>query len=178
MSTKALMTVEQFARMETAETEDYELVEGELVPWSSGTPKHNKIRDLLGHLLWSYFKTNPIGEAIAKVDCQLSSETVRRPDVAVFLSERLRQIDLDRIPAPVAPDIAIEVLSPSERAMDVRRKVRDYLGAGTHEVWLVDPANGEVLLHTNTGIQVLQTADPVFSPRLPGFAVTVADLLA
>ena len=178
MSTKALMTVEQFARMEAAETEDYELVEGELIALSSGTPKHNKVRDLLGHFLWSYFKANPIGGAIAEVDCQLSSDTVRRPDLSVFLNERLQQIDPDRIPAPVAPDIAIEVLSPSERAMDVRRKVRDYLRAGTYEVWLVDHANGEVLVHTNSGIQVLQAADPVSSPLLPGFAVTVSDLLA
>ena len=178
MSTKALMTVEQFAQMETAETEDYELVEGELIPLSSGTPKHNMVRDLLGSLFWSYFRGNPIGKAIAEVDCQLSSDTVRRPDVSVFLNERLEQIDLNRIPAPVAPDIAIEVLSPSERAMDVRRKVRDYLRAGTHEVWLVDHANGEVLVHTNSGIQVLQAADPVSSPLLPGFAVTVSDLLA
>ena len=172
------MTVEQFARLETAETEDYELVDGELIPLSSGTPKHNKVRDLLGHLLWNYFKTNPIGEAIAEIDCQLSSDTVRRPDLSMFLNDRLQQIDLDRIPAPVAPDIAVEVLSPSERAMDVRRKVRDYLRAGTQEVWLVDHANGEVLVHTNAGIGVLQGADPLASPLLPGFAVTVRDLLA
>jgi len=178
MSTKALMTVEQFARMETAETEDYELVEGELIPLSSGTPKHNKVRDLLGHFLWSYFKTNPVGGAIAEVDCQLSSDTVRRPDVSVFLNERLEQIDLNRIPAPVAPDIAVEVLSPSESAIDVRRKVRDYLRAGAQEVWLVDHANGEVLVHTNAGIVVRQGADPVSSPLLPGFAVSVTELLA
>ena len=53
------MTVEQFADMTTSETGDYELVEGELIPLSSGTYRHNKIRDLLGHLLWSYFKGNP-----------------------------------------------------------------------------------------------------------------------
>jgi hypothetical protein len=42
MSTKTLMTVEQFARMHTADTEDYELVEGELIPLSSGTPSMPK----------------------------------------------------------------------------------------------------------------------------------------
>ena len=178
MSTKALMTVEQFARMETAETEDYELVEGELIPLSSGTLRHAKIRRRLERVLEDFFRIHAVGEAFGEIDCQLSSDLVRRPDVSVFLNERLQQIDLDRVPAPVAPDISIEVLSPSERAMDVRRKVRDYLRAGTHEVWLVDPANGEVLVHTNAGIRVLQAADPVSSPLLPGFAVTVTDLLA
>ena len=178
MSTKALMTVEQFAQMETGETEDYELVDGELTPLASGTPKHNMVRDLLGSFFWSYFRGNPIGKAIGEMDCQLTSDMVRRPDQSVFLKERLRQIDPNRVPAPFAPDIAVEVLSPSESAMDVRRKVRDYLRAGTQEVWLVDHANGEVLVHTNSGIQVLQAADPVASPLLPGFAVTVAELLA
>ena len=46
MSTKTLMTVEQFAQRNTADTEDFELVEGELIPLSSGTPLHSEIRDL------------------------------------------------------------------------------------------------------------------------------------
>ena len=62
MGTKALITVEQFAQMHCADTEDYELVEGELIPLSSGTFRHNKIRDLLCHLLWIYLKGNPIGD--------------------------------------------------------------------------------------------------------------------
>lgn len=47
MSTTALITAEQFAQMHFAETEDYELVQGELIPLSSGTPKHAKIRNRL-----------------------------------------------------------------------------------------------------------------------------------
>jgi Uma2 family endonuclease len=177
MSTKALMTVEQFAQMNTADTENYELVEGELIPLSSGTPRHNKIRDFVVVLLWNYFKGNPIGEAFGEIDCRITDDTVRKPDVSVFLGERLKQIDLDRIPAPFAPDIAVEVLSPSESAVEVRRKVRDYLRAGGKEVWLLDHANDEVLVHTNTGIRVLQGTDVLESPLLPGFSAAVADLV-
>jgi Uma2 family endonuclease len=72
MSTKAPMTFEQFAQLQTADTEDYELVEGELRPLSSGTYRHNRIRDLIGYLLWSYFTQNPIGEAVAEYDCQIA----------------------------------------------------------------------------------------------------------
>ena len=178
MSTKALMTVEQFAQMVTGETEDYELVDGELIPLASGTPKHNMVRDLLFLFLGNHLRAHPVGKAIVELDCQLNSDMIRRPDISVFLGERLQQIDPNRVPAPFAPDIAVEVLSPSESAIDVRRKVRDYLRAGTQEVWLVDAANGEVLVHTNAGIRVLQAADPVSSPLLPGFGVTVAELLA
>ena len=177
MATKALMTVEQFAQMHTADTEDYELVEGELIPWSSGTLRHADIRDLVVHLIRSYFKGNPIGKAFGEVDCRITDDTVRRPDVSIFLGERLKQIDPDKVPAPFAPDIAVEVLSPSESAVEVRRKVRDYLRAGGKEVRLLDHANGEVLVHTNTGIRVLQGTDVLDSPLLPGFSVAVADLV-
>jgi Uma2 family endonuclease len=177
MSTKALMTVEQFAKLDTADTEDYELVEGELIPLPSATPRHAKIRGRAERLLWSYFERNPIGEAFGEVDCRTTDDTVRRPDVAIFLGERLKQINLDKIPAPFAPDIAVEVLSPSERAMNVRRRVREYLSAGSQEVWLLDHANGEVLVHANTGIRVLQGTDVLESPLLPGFSVAVADLV-
>ena len=178
MSTKTLMTVEQFAEMKTEDTENYELVDGELIPLSSPTPRHAEIRFRAEDLVERYFERNPIGEAYGGVDCRLIGDTVRRPGLSIFLgAERLRQIDQDKIPVPVAPDIAVKVLSPSESAMDVRRKVRDYLRAGSKEVWLLDHANGEVLVHTSVGIRVLQETEMLESPLLPGFGTTVADLL-
>ena len=178
MSTKTLMTVQEFEQMQTAETEDYELVDGELIPLPSGTPKHSKIRDLMSRRIGNYFETNPIGEALSETDCQVA-DTVRRPDVAIFLgAERLRQIDDYKLPIPITPDVAVEVLSPSESAIYVRRKVLDYLRAGSQEVWLLDRSNGEILVHKSTGIQVLQGTDALESPLLPGFSVTVAGLLA
>ena len=133
---------------------------------------------MIGDLVRSYLEQHPIGEEFAGVDCLLTSDTVRRPDLSIFLGERLRQIDLDKIPVPFAPDIAVEILSPSESAIDVRRKVRDYLRAGSKEVWLIDHSNAEVLVHTSASIQVLQGKDLLKSPLLPGFSTTVDDLVA
>ena len=178
MSTKAMMTVEEFAQLSDTDPGDYELVDGELIPMSSGTPRHSEIRDFVGHLMWAYFKGNPIGKAIGEVDCQLAEDTVRKPDVSIFLNkERLQQMDRDKVPVPFAPDIAVEVLSPSERAIEARRRVRDYLRAGSKEVWLLDHANGEVLIHTTNGIRVLQGTDILESGLLPGFSAAVADLV-
>ncbi len=172
------MTVEQFAQMQTADTEDYELVAGELIPSFSGTPRHNMIRDLLGYLLLSYLKANPIGLALAENDCQVSADTVRRPDLSVFLGDRWRQIDRDRIPVSFPPDIAVEILSPCESAVTVRRKFRDYLGAGSSEVWLLEHLNIEVQVHTNAGIRILGEAGVLESPLLPGFSAVVTALIA
>jgi len=179
MSTKTLMTVQDFEQMQTGETEGYELVDGEVVALPSATPERVAIRDLVGHLLWQYFKGNPIGKAYGELDCRISNETVRRPDVAVFLgAERLQQIDRKKVPVALAPDIAIEVLSPSESAINVRRKVLDYLRAGSREVWLLDHSNAEILVNNTTGIHVLQGTDALESPLLPGFSVSVAEVLS
>jgi Uma2 family endonuclease len=94
-----------------------------------------------------------------------------------FLADRLNQIDIDKSPTPLAPDIAVEILSPSQTAMDVRRKVRDYLRAGTKEIWLLDHSNGELMIQTKTGILALQGAEVLESSLLPGFSVPVSDLL-
>jgi Uma2 family endonuclease len=172
------MTVEQFAEMVTDETADYELVEGELVLLSSGTPWHNEIRDLVAYFLRGYFRANPLGKVYVEIDCRVGEDTVRKPDVSVFLAERVKQIDRKKIPIQFAPDIAVEVISPSERAIDVNRKVRDYRGAGSLEVWLIDAENGEIVVYSETGIRMLEAADTLTTPLLPGFSVPVAELLA
>ena len=173
-----MMTVEQFAEMVTADTENYELVDGELIPLASGTPRHSEIRDIVGDLLRSYFRGNPIGKAVGETDCQLGDYTVRCPDVSIFLDKvRLQRINRRKVPVPFAPDIAVEVLSPSEHAIDVRRKVRDYLRAGSKEVWLLDHDNAEVHVHSATGIRLLQGTDILESALLPGFSATVAELV-
>jgi hypothetical protein len=61
MSARALMTVEQFTQMQTEDTEDYEPVDGELIPLSSGTLRHAGIRDCAGDLIRCYLRGNPSG---------------------------------------------------------------------------------------------------------------------
>ena len=178
MATKTLMTVEEFAQMTVPETEDYELVDGELVALSSGTPLHAKIRQNVEWLLRNYFAGKQLGLLLGEVDCRVSNNTVRRPDVSIFLGTRLREIDSAAIPIPFAPDIAVEVLSPSEKAIDVHRKVRDYLEAGSKEVWILDHENGEIFLHTAGQIRLLPAADTLETTLLPGFKAPVRELLA
>ncbi len=162
--------------MRFADTEDYELVDGVLAPLPARTSRHNKMRDLIGHLLWTYFQRNPIGEVIGKNHCRVADGKVRLPDVSVFLADRLRLIDWNKIPAPFAPDIAIEVLSPSEGMMETRGKVREYLSSGSVEVWLIDPANREIQVHTLAGIRILEADGFLETPLLPEFRLRLADL--
>ena len=167
MSTKTLMTAEEFAQMETVENGSYELVGGQLIRSSSAIPFHGLIRDRLVYLVHSNFERNPIGGKASETDCRISDDTVRKPDLSAFLGERWQQQDLYRVPVPSAPDIAVEVLSPSEHAMDVTRKVRDYLHAGSQEVWLLDHDNSELQIRTKAGIRLLEGNDSLTSALLP-----------
>ena len=175
--TTNLLTAEQFAQLETAEDEHFELIEGELIPLSSPTPLHARICGRLDRRVSDYFGSHPRGEAFREIDCALSSNTVRRPDVAIFLAARAPLIDLKKIPVPFPPDIAVEVISPSELAIQVHRKALDYLRAGTQEVWLLDPENGEIFVQKDAGIRLLRGSEVLDSTLLPGFSVSVADLL-
>jgi Uma2 family endonuclease len=177
MATTTLMTAEEFARLNTAENEDYELVDGELIPLSSATLLHNRIRGRIERFVENYFEKNRLGGAASETECRINSNTVRRPDLSIFIGDDWTRLDLNLAIMPFAPTVAVEVLSPSEHSMDVSRKVRDYLGAGSNEVWILDHANGEVLVRTKTGIRLLQGSDVLDSPLLPGFAVSVAELL-
>jgi Uma2 family endonuclease len=144
----------------------------------SPTPLHGIVRDRIARLIGNYFDRNAIGGAISEIDCRVNDETVRRPHLAIFFSPNWTQLDLKKVPIPFAPDIAVEVLSPSEIAIDVNRKVREYLSSGSQEVWLLDPENTELLVRTKTGIRSLQKADNLESPLLPGFSVAAEIILA
>ena len=177
MSTKTLMTVEQYAQMDTTDTERFELVEGELIPVSSGTPLHAKVRDLLLFYLLGYFRKNPIGMVLAEIDCLLGEATVLCADISIFLADRSQRIAMRKVPIPFAPGIAAEVLSPSHSAMEVNRRIRRFLDAGCQEVWLLDTENGAILVHAPNGIRSIQATQQLESPLLPGFSVPVAELL-
>src|SRR5882724_10859279 len=149
MSTQTLITAAQFAHLPPEETEDCELVEGELVPLPSANADHSLIKDFVITSLRIYLRTRPVATALSEIDCELSEKTIRRPDVAVFLNLPERTIPRKQVPLPFAPDIAVEVLSPSEAAIGVNRKVREYEDAGCSEVWVIDKENGEVFVYAD-----------------------------
>ncbi len=104
-------------------------------------------------------------------------ETVRVPDVAYVRAERLPETGVPVAFWELAPDLAVEVVSPDASAADVRDKVREYLAAGTLLIWVVYPRSCEIIAHTPDGITRTYTAaDTLAHPdRLPGFSGRVAE---
>jgi Uma2 family endonuclease len=104
-------------------------------------------------------------------------DTVRGPDIAFIRHDRLTHAMSETGLFEGAPDLAIEVLSPSDRPSRIKAKVSDYLEAGALEVWLVDPQEQQVTVCTQGSGQRLDAADTLTCESLlPGFALLVGRL--
>jgi len=104
-------------------------------------------------------------------------DTVRAPDVAFIRANRLpEKLPQGYFDGP--PDLAVEVLSPSDRASEVHSKIRDWLDAGCHAVWLVDPESKSITIYKSThDIVVLSIADTLTDAQiLPGFTMAVSEI--
>ena len=159
----------------------YELIDGVLVEKTVGF-KEAYLASWLVQLLGPYARRHDLGVVLgADGTVQLFPDQVRIPDVAFYAWAKLpgRAIPEDPIPE-VVPDLAVEVISRSNRPGEMRAKLGDYFGAGVRAVWYVDPKSESVEVYTAADrVTTLTTADTLDGGEvLPGFAVPVADVFA
>jgi Uma2 family endonuclease len=139
------VTIDEFAEMPLEGI--WELVDGEPVELSPAAGRSGWISANLVALLANHVRSGRLGWAFsAETGFVLFSDrqTVRSPDAAVVLSNRLAELPDSFV--PMAPDLAVEVLSPSDRMADALAKVAMYLQAGTSLVWLVNPTTRKVMV--------------------------------
>ncbi len=99
------------------------------------------------------------------------------PDVAFLSYQRVSYEEQLATEEPhVAPDVVVEVRSPRDLMRDLNEKVRVYLSAGTHVVFLVDPSKHTVTVFEKERQYSLSEADTITHPALPGFALAVREL--
>ncbi|MBV9156637.1 MAG: Uma2 family endonuclease [Acidobacteriaceae bacterium] len=177
MATIATMTGEQFDALSYEEGRRWELLGGELIIVSSPTPEHQDIVFNLLAALKQYLRTRGGGRAHQDIEFALSEEDRLRPDVCVLLGDRA-DFDPGKVPIRHAPNIAAEVISPSERAGDTRRKTVIYLRAGVQEVWQIYPATREVLVYAGSVRRELQLSEDLTTDLLPGWRLAVSSLFA
>ncbi len=167
-----------------------ELVRGELLMMSPAGFEHGVITQRIAAFLHGYVSGNVSGRRLGVVTAAetgfvlaRSPDTVRAPDVAFVAESRLphgRTVGYFE----GAPDLAIEVLSPSEPRDEAARaraigKISDWLAAGCVEVWSVDPASRTVTVHSMSGVATLASeADSFVSQAVSGLSVRLAHLFA
>ncbi len=105
---------------------------------------------------------------------------LRGPDVSYVRADRIPPGGVPDAFWPIPPDLAVEIVSPSETANEVREKVRDFLAADTPLVWVVYPRTKEVVVHTADDLARTYSEDDMieYPDVLPGFSCKVAELFA
>jgi Uma2 family endonuclease len=158
-----------------------ELVDGVLVEKPAGTHE-SQLTMFLGHLLHSYLTQHAVGVLLGPDGpLRMGKRVVRLPDISFISSTRLPGGKLPPGPvANLAPDLAIEVLSKSNRAGEMKRKLRDYFRAGTVLAWLIQPKNRTVRVHTSPIDSILLgEADTLDGGTvLPGFSLSLRELFS
>lgn len=161
----------------------YELLGGQLVRDSPTGFRHGTIASTLCRLLSNWASRERTGYVCAaETGFKLRSDpdTVRAPDVAFVAHAR---VPADGGPEGFydgPPDLAVEVLSPGDRMVAVLEKVRDYLDAGVHQVWIVAPrANTVSVYRSPQDVRVLTEDDTLVGDGpVAGFRCSVHELFA
>ena len=144
MATQTTLTLEQFFALPECEADGtrYELSEGELITLPPPGYPHGVFIMNLGRILGAALDRKKYVISGGDVGLILKSDpaaaTVRGADAAVHERQKVEPIAPSGYQA-VAPLLAIEVVSPGNSAADIELKVRQYLNAGTAEVWLLYP---------------------------------------
>ncbi|MHB8645546.1 MAG: Uma2 family endonuclease [Thermomicrobiales bacterium] len=180
LMTNQLMSAEQFAEIPDTPGKQFELVNGEVIEVPLASHMHARIVMALVRLLDPYVRTHDLGEIYADglgYVITRMPDSVRGPDVSFLMKEHVPDEDFS-VFVPFAPDLAIEIVSPNDRADEVHDKVYQYLAAGTRLVWVLWPKTCSISIFgkggTNGEFGMEDELDG--GDVLPGFRVRVAEL--
>ena len=179
MTTRTLMTIEQYDALSEKEGVKYELNEGDLVtvpPWPRLV--HNRVRDEIGFRLREYVHSRQLGEVTMETDFKLTEGTIRIPDVAFVPADRLLGID-PRQRLEGAPDLAVEVASPRDDPDDLVLKAQQYVAGGAKAVWIIYPeARLAYIYKPGQRPEIRDAAQALDDAELlPGFSATLSMIL-
>ena len=157
----------------------YEVIDGVLYMAPAPHPRHQRILFNLA-MLFGPFATgeNAWGEAFfAPIDVIFASEDVFQPDL-IFISRERLHIITDR-GLEAAPDLVVEVLSPSTRSRDLNLKRRRYVHFGVPEYWTIDPETRTILALALSGGEYLErgtygVGDELTTSLIPGLVISAA----
>ena len=173
------LTVDQFMVYPTPDGKA-ELVRGELRVTPPPAPRHGIVWSNLNALLHQHVRKAGLGLVLGGCSFELVElpRTVRAPDVAFVRHERLPPGATAQSHLKIAPDLAAEILSPSETASRLDEKLDDYAASHIPLVWVIDPQRRTVMvIARDAPVRWLRNGDTLDAGGVvPGFACPVSDL--
>ena len=178
MATLTTLTRKDLEKLQ-AENSDYrmELVEGNITIMSPSGYQSDEVAATVTAQLWSWVRPRKLGRVTgAGAGFELPNSDVRAPDVSFVLAERMKVSPLSF--AELAPDLMVEVKSPSDTLKSLRDKIQNFLSQGTKIGILINPEKHRVEIYRlGQEVVVLGDGDVLSIPDLlPGWEVTVTDL--
>ena len=175
-----LLTGEELS--EIGDIGPYELVEGRIVKMSPTKMPHGKIEMRLARYFGNYVEENNLGEingGEVGIYTQRDPDTIRTADLLFISHERLGKATPGGF-LDVAPELIVEIMSPSDRWIDVRKKLREYFEIGVMVVLVVEPDEQVISVYrSTTDVQELSISDTLkLDDILPGFELALKKLFA
>lgn len=160
----------------------HELIDGEHYVTPTPVRKHQAIVTNLSGLIWSHLQQHPIGRVYsAPFDVIFSNNDVVEPDLLYISNERAQQIETSPW-VKGAPDLVIEIGSPSTRRRDETIKRRLYERFGVQEYWIVDPEIDAIKVFRRIDerfervAELLENDDVLATPLLPALEMKLAKI--
>ena len=178
MVTTPRLTYQDYVNLEGDER--YELLDGELILVGSPNTDHQTASVRIGYRMYSFVEENGLGRFFhAPYDVLFTDTDVTQPDLLFVSKERESIITEANIQG--APDLIVEILSPSSSRRDWRDKRELYAEHGVKEYWIVDPTNRIVwvLLLRDGVLEIEETyteGDTITSSTLKGFSISLNEI--
>ena len=177
---RTLMSADDFFRLYSHRDGRHELVDGQVVEMAPVNEEHGDIAFNISGAFFVYSRQSGIGRGGVETGYRVrqNPDTVRGPDVSFNLHSRESGEGPSIGFVSGAPDIAIEVISPSNTTADMEQKIQEYISAGSQRVWTVYPSTRSVTVHRADGTTVAYTGDDVISDEelLPDFSLPLSDI--
>ncbi len=174
------ISVKEFSEMDLDENFYYELINGNIVKKQAPKPSHQSASMELGTLLNVFIKEKQLGKLFASpIDVFFDDYNNTQPDLLFIKKERSFIVTNNGIEG--APDLIIEILSPSTQSIDKREKFKLYQQFGVQEYWIVDPNNKSIdvfSLENNRYENLFVATDNeiIQSQVLEGFSLDVSQI--
>jgi Uma2 family endonuclease len=155
----------------------YEIVDGEPEEKEMPGARHSGVCGRLAIKLGVYVESNNSGEIYPEASFQIAGNE-RIPDLAFIAVERIPPEGEPETKWPIVPDLAVEIVSPTDLYEKVHAKAMEYLAAGVKQVWIVSPENQIVTVYRSATNIIAFPGDGelVSEDLLPGFRCNLSDI--
>ena len=157
----------------------YEIVYGEIKERSMPSPIHGRIQAKITAKLLLHVEENNLGAVYTETHFEFAEKLSRVPDIAFVSFARFPASGEDESSRwHIAPDLAVEVISPTDDYEDVQEKITEYFTFGVNQVWIISPESRTLSVYfSRTNVRILTETDELDSEEiLPGFKMNLSEI--